>query len=183
MIYLTLIWVFFRLGFFTIGGGYAMLPLIQAEVEQRGWITAAEFVDMLAIAEMTPGPVGVNVATFVGYRLAGVLGGILATVAVTLPALIFVLLISKALDRFRDHPTVEAILRGIRPVVAGLIISAAVFVTQAAIVVSDGPNQSMGRLDPIAVVMCAIAIVAVAKYRLHPIGAIVGAALLGMLVF
>ena len=65
-----------------------MLPLIQAEVEQRGWITAAEFVDMLAIAEMTPGPVGVNVATFVGYRLAGVLGGILATVAVTLPALI-----------------------------------------------------------------------------------------------
>ncbi|MGI6081627.1 MAG: chromate transporter [Limnochordia bacterium] len=183
MIYLRLMWVFFRLGFFTIGGGYAMLPLIQAEIEQRGWITAAEFVDMLAIAEMTPGPVGVNVATFVGYRLAGVAGGILATVAVSLPALIFVLLISKALDRFRDHPTVESILRGIRPVVAGLIISAAVFVTQAAIVIGDGPDKSLVNVDPAAIVMCLVAILAVAKYRLHPIGAIVGAALLGMVIF
>lgn len=177
MIYLQLLCVFFRVGLFTVGGGYAMLPLIQAEIEGRGWITAAEFVDMLAIAEMTPGPVGINTATFVGYRLAGVLGAVLATIGIALPSLIIVLLISKALDRFRDHPAVEAILRGIRPVVAGLIASAAVFVTQAAIVV-EGP-----RVDPVAIILSLVSIIAVGKYRLHPIGAIVAAAMVGILVF
>jgi chromate transporter len=182
MIYLQLLWVFFRLGLFTVGGGYAMLPLIQAEIEGRGWITAAEFVDMLAIAEMTPGPVGVNTATFVGYRLAGVAGAVLATTGIVLPSLIFVLLISKALDKFRDHPTVEAILCGIRPVVAGLIASAAVFVTQAAIV-SEGPAQGMLRVDPVAIILCLASIVAVGRYRLHPISAIVAAGIVGTLVF
>lgn len=184
MIHLQLLWVFFRVGLFTIGGGYAMLPLIQAEIENRGWITASEFVDMIAIAEMTPGAVGVNTATFVGYRLAGLAGALVATTGIALPSLIMVLIISTALDRFRDHPTVEAVLTGIRPVVAGLIASAAVFVTRAAIVL-DGPHAEQGLfgLDPLAIAICVVSLVAVAKYRLHPIGTMVAAAIIGILVF
>lgn len=181
MIYLQMLWTFFRLGLFTVGGGYAMLPLIQSEIERLGWITAEEFVDMIAIAEMTPGAIGVNTATFVGFRLGGLFGAFVATAGIALPSLLVVVAVSKALDRFREHPLVEAILYGIRPVVAGLIASAALFIAQAAVIEAGGSGFSS--IEPIALVLAIASGLAVGRYHLHPVAAIVGAGLVGLIVF
>ncbi|NLK09027.1 MAG: chromate transporter [Firmicutes bacterium] len=181
MIYLQMFWIFFRLGLFTVGGGYAMLPLIQAEISRYGWITGEEFVDMIAIAEMTPGAIGVNTATFVGFRQGGLFGSVLATAALTLPSLIVVVLVSKVLDRFQDHPTVEAILSGIRPVVAGLIASAALFIAQAAFI-NPAPSGSVV-FNPTAFALALVSGVAVVKFKLHPITVMLGAGVLGLFIF
>ena len=95
MIYLELLWRFFRIGFFTVGGGYAMLPLMQQEIELNQWITQQEFIDIIAIAEMTPGPISINAATFIGYRVAGVFGSIVTTTAIILPSLLIILALSQ----------------------------------------------------------------------------------------
>lgn len=181
MIYFQMLWTFFRLGLFTVGGGYAMLPLIQSEIERLGWITAEEFVDMIAIAEMTPGAIGVNTATFVGFRLGGLFGAFVATTGIALPSLLIVVAVSKVLDRFRDHPMVEAILFGIRPVVAGLIASAALFIAQAAIINTGG--SGLLAIDPVALAITVVSGLAVWRYRLHPVAVIVAAGIVGLAVF
>ena len=181
MIYWQMLWIFFRLGLFTVGGGYAMLPLIQAEIARYGWITAEEFVDMIAIAEMTPGAIGVNTATFVGFRQGGLLGAFVATTALTLPSLIIVVAVSKVLDRFREHPMVEAILFGIRPVVAGLIASAALFIAKAAIITSDVTGFS--GINPWAVGIAGASGLAVYRYKVHPVAVMVSAGIVGLFIF
>lgn len=183
MIYLRLLGVFFKLGLFTIGGGYAMLPLIQAEIEKRGWITAQEFVDMIAVAEMTPGAIGVNTATFVGWRLAGIPGSVVATTAIALPSLILVLIVSKILDRFRNHPTVGAILYGIRPVVAGLIASSAIFIAQAALEKPNAAGTFLQSFDAINFLLMVAIFIAVRKFKQHPILCIIAAGIFGLIVY
>ncbi|NLJ25373.1 MAG: chromate transporter [Firmicutes bacterium] len=181
MIYLQMLWIFFRLGLFTVGGGYAMLPLIQSEIERLGWITAEEFVDMIAIAEMTPGAIGVNTATFVGFRLGGLFGAFVATTGIALPSLLVVVAVSKVLDRFQEHPVVKAILFGIRPVVAGLIASAALFIAEAAIIQSGG--LGILGLDLVALCIAVVSGILVWRYHMHPVAVIVGAGVVGLLVF
>lgn len=180
MIYVQMLWTFFRLGLFTVGGGYAMLPLIQSEIERLGWITAEEFIDMIAIAEMTPGAIGVNTATFVGFRLGGLFGAFVATTGIALPSLIIVVSVSRVLDKFRGHPTVEAILFGIRPVVAGLIASAALFIAQAAVIQTGGSGLGV---DPVAMAIALASGLAVWYYRVHPVAVIVAAGIAGVMVF
>jgi len=94
MIYLKLLFTFFKIGLFSFGGGYAMIPMIEKEIEANKWLTSDEFVDIIAISEMTPGPISVNSATFVGYKTAGIFGGMFATLGVALPSLILILIIS-----------------------------------------------------------------------------------------
>ena len=94
MIYLRLFFSFFKIGLFSFGGGYAMIPMIQKEIEINGWLAASEFVDIIAIAEMTPGPIAINSATFVGYKTAGFFGGMVATMGVALPSIILVFIVS-----------------------------------------------------------------------------------------
>ena len=135
MIYLELFFTFFVIGMFTIGGGYAMLSLIQNEVVTvHGWITETMFTDIVAISQMTPGPIGINTATYIGYDvLAGtgasefmcVLGSCTATFAVVLPSFIIVLALCKAYDKFKDHYLFKGVMTGLRPVVLGLIGTAA----------------------------------------------------------
>ncbi|MGI6088045.1 MAG: chromate transporter [Kiritimatiellia bacterium] len=125
-IYLQLIWSFFKIGCLTIGGGYAMLPLIQQEIEHHGWLTTAQFMDILAIAEITPGPLSVNAATYIGYRTAGVTGSLLATTALALPSLVGMIALAASWQRYRHHPLVHAIMGALRPTVAGLIAAAAI---------------------------------------------------------
>lgn len=113
---------FSKIGAFTIGGGYAMLPLIQREViENHQWLPEDEFTELLAIAEMTPGPVAVNTASFVGYRTAGLLGSTFATLGVVLPSFTIILLIAIFFPHFSSHPVVERLFYGIRPAVVALI--------------------------------------------------------------
>lgn len=120
-----LFWVFFKIGAFTIGGGYAMLPLIQREVvEENNWLTSDEFVDILAIAEVTPGPVAVNTSTYVGYKKAGFKGALICTLGTVLPSFIIILLIVKFFWIYRTNPIIEKVFLGIRPAVSALIFSA-----------------------------------------------------------
>ena len=116
---------FFKIGGFTFGGGYAMIPLIQAEtVDNKKWITADDILEIVAIAESTPGPIAINSATFVGYRVAGVWGSVFATLGVVLPSFIIILLISAILNEFKDNKIVKYAFNGIRAGVLALIIKA-----------------------------------------------------------
>lgn len=135
MIYLELFWTFFVIGMFTIGGGYAMLSLIQNKVVTvHGWITDGTFTDIVAISQMTPGPIGINSATYIGYEVLAssgapefmcILGSFTATFAVVLPSFIIVLALCKVYEKWKDHYMFKGILTGLKPAVIGLIGTAA----------------------------------------------------------
>ncbi len=129
MLYFQLFISFFKIGLFGFGGGLAILSLIQMEVESHGWMTQQEFVDIVAVSQVTPGPIGINCATYVGYTTAGIWGSVLATFAIVLPSLIIMLSICKAYfwlkNRFQGNPYYEQTLRMLRFTVIGLVASAA----------------------------------------------------------
>lgn len=122
---LKLFAVFFKIGLFTFGGGYAMIPIIEREAaEKRAWIKNEELLDLIAVSESTPGPIAINSATFIGYRIAGIAGSACATLGVTLPSFIIILLISTLLSRFADYKAVVYAFNGIRAGVLALIVKA-----------------------------------------------------------
>lgn len=124
---LSLAWVFFKIGLLTFGGGYAMIPIIQSEVgDKRGWISEEELMHVVTIAESTPGPIAINSATYVGYKICGVLGSIAATVSVVLAPFTIIYLISLFLEKFMQFTVVENAFRGIQIAVAFLILSAGI---------------------------------------------------------
>lgn len=126
MIYLQLFISYLKIGFFGFGGGYAMLSLIQNEiVVQNGWLTNAEFADIVAISQMTPGPIAINSATYVGYSVAGFWGSVVATISVCMPALTIMTLITRFFLLLKDNHIFKGIISGMRPIVIGMIISAA----------------------------------------------------------
>ena len=126
MIYIQLFLSYLKIGFFGFGGGYAMLSLIQNEiVEQQGWLTASQFADIVAVSQMTPGPIAINSATYIGYTVAGFWGSVVATFAVCLPALTVMLALTKFFLKLKDNRYVYGILTGMRPVVVGMIAAAA----------------------------------------------------------
>ena len=128
MMLLLLFLTFFKIGAFTFGGGYAMIALIQAEVTSKGWISAEEVVNFIAIAESTPGPIAVNMATFVGTRMAGIPGAVCATLGVVLPSFIIILIVAKCFEKFKSSRIVSGCMSGLRPAVVGLIASAVISV-------------------------------------------------------
>ncbi len=126
MIYLQLFISYLKIGFFGFGGGYAMLSLIQNEiVEQQGWLTASEFADIVAVSQITPGPIAINSATYIGYEVAGFWGAVAATVAVCLPALTLMMLLTRFFLKLKDNRYMHGIIAGMKPVVIGMIASAA----------------------------------------------------------
>ena len=126
MIYLQLFLSYLKIGFFGFGGGYAMLSLIQNEiVEQQGWLTVSQFADIVAVSQMTPGPIAINSATYIGYTVAGFWGSFVATFAVCLPALTVMLALTKFFIKLKDNHYVHGVLMGMRPVVVGMIAAAA----------------------------------------------------------
>lgn len=172
MIYLQLFWTFFKIGAFTFGGGYAMIPLIQeAVLEEHGWITTQEFLDMLAIAEMTPGPVAINSATFVGERVAGVGGAICATLGVVLPSVIVITVIAKFLTSFSEDRRVKRAFSWIRPVVSGLLLSA---------VFSIGTKTL---IDIKGLILAIIFFIILQSKKISPILLIVIAAITGIILY
>ena len=124
---IKLFFAFFKIGLFTFGGGYAMIPLIQEEVTKNGWLTAEEVIDIVGIAESTPGPIAVNLATFVGTSQMGFLGALVATLGVILPSFIIILLIAIIFKKIMDNKYVKSILKGINPVIIGLILATGLF--------------------------------------------------------
>ncbi len=127
MIYLELFYTFFLIGLFTIGGGAAMLPLIQQMVLEKGWLSEEMLINVIGISESTPGPIAVNVATYIGSSQGGFLGALLATLGVVLPSFIIILIIVKYVKKFLEYKSVEGVFKGIKPVVIGLIISVGLY--------------------------------------------------------
>lgn len=161
--------VFFKIGLFTFGGGYAMIPLIQRElVERRGWIDDREIVDVLALAQSVPGAVAINAATLMGRRLRGTKGALTATAGVILPSLVIITVIAAFFSRFQDEPLVQAAFRGLRPAVAALLVLAVWKVGKSSV------RDSLGWL------LAVLATFMVVVLRLHALYAIAGAAMLGI---
>ncbi len=126
MIYLQLFLSYLKIGFFGFGGGYAMLSLIQNEiVEQREWLTASQFADIVAVSQITPGPIAINSATYIGYEVAGIWGSVIATVAVCLPSLTLMLFLSWFFLRYRENRYIQTVVKTVGPIVVGMIASAA----------------------------------------------------------
>ena len=146
MIFLRLIWSYLKIGFFGFGGGYAMLALIQNEIVTPGWITEQMFTDIVAISQMTPGPIGINSATYIGYvapgasslalssPLWGILGSLLCTLVVILPSFVLVRYAGHYISRHRDSAAIKGIFAGLRPVVVGLIASAALLLMNLSLI-------------------------------------------------
>lgn len=170
---LSLYGVFLKIGLFTIGGGYAMIPLMERElIAGHSWLTAAEFIDIIAIAEVTPGPLAINAATFIGYRLAGTGGALLATLGVVTPSLVILLLWGPFLARAILDPRAERFLKGLRPALIALISLAVITLGRAALI------------DPAtAFVAAAIFAATVIFPRLSPLYLIAAGALLGLLFY
>ena len=137
MIYLTLFWEFFKTGLLSIGGGLATLPFLSRMADVYPWLTHDQLADMIAVSESTPGPMGVNCATYAGYHAAGIPGAIVATLSLVLPSYIVILIIARALEKFRSNALVDAGLHGLRPAATGLIAAAGWSVFATAIF-SDG---------------------------------------------
>ncbi|HOJ09088.1 MAG TPA: chromate transporter [Clostridiales bacterium] len=191
MTYLILLLTFFKIGLFSFGGGYAMIPLIEKEIESHGWLTASEFVDIIAIAEMTPGPIAVNSATFVGYKTAGVFGGFFATLGVSLPSFIIILVVSQFFFRYRNHPLNNAVFYGVRPVISGLIFSASIFVSKTALfkeiaVTNFFHNLALNILkviNPGGILILAITLFCLIKLKMHPVLTIVISGIAGIVLY
>lgn len=126
MIFLQLFYEFFKTGLFAVGGGLATLPFLEDISQRTGWFTSAQLADMLAISESTPGPIGVNMATYVGFETAGILGSLCATVGLVMPSVILIVLVSKVLEKFRTNTYVEAAFYGLRPASVAMVASAGI---------------------------------------------------------
>jgi chromate transporter len=162
---------FFTIGSFAFGGGYAVLSLLQQEVERRGWMTTERFVDFIAISQSTPGPIAINMATFVGYENGGVPGALVATIAVSLPGMAMMILFALFFFHFYEHPAMQAVFKGLRPAVVGLVAAAAWQIGQVAVV-----NWAAAGITATSVVL-------IAKCKPSPVLLVAGAAIAGIVFF
>lgn len=180
MILLELFLTFIKIGAFTFGGGYAMIPLIQDEVVGHGWLSLSEIVDFIAVSESTPGPIAINMATFVGFETAGILGSVAATFGVVLPSFIVILLIAKLFSTFSKNKYVSAAMNGIRPVIIGLIAASLISVVQT-VFFPDGFSFSVFATTAFFFSLITLAVGAIMSVKkMHPILIIVSCALLGV---
>lgn len=182
MIYLQLFYTFFKIGLFGFGGGYAMLSMIQGEVvTQYGWLSSQEFTDIVAISQMTPGPIGINAATYVGFTATNsVWGSIIATFAVVLPSFILMLTISKFFLKYQKHPVVESIFNGLRPAVVGLLASAALVLMN---VENFGSPVEDIYSFVISILIFIIAFIGTRKYKANPILMIIACGIAGLILY
>lgn len=187
MTVLRLWWEFFKIGAFSVGGGMATLPFLYNMSDRTGWFTYDQIADMLAVSESTPGPIGINMATYTGFTTAGFLGSLAATLGIITPGIIIVLLIIKTLDRFRKNKYVEAAFYGLRPASTGLIAAAGVLVIEIALLNLAVFRESRKLLDIFNYKALILALVLVALTRwikptkkLHPIVFIAFSAVVGI---
>lgn len=180
MIYLNLFLTFFKIGLFTFGGGYAMLPLIQSEVLAKGWMTLDEIVNFVAVSESTPGPFAINISTYIGTETGGIFGAFCATLGVVLPSFIIILIIAKFLSKFSQNKYVQGVMSGLKPAVIGLIAATVVSVGKTVFFPQGLSWQTFGTYAFItSAVIFAIMLVLQIK-KMHPIFIILLSAVLGI---
>ncbi len=178
MLYLTMIYEFFKVGLFSVGGGLATLPFLFDISERYPWFTAEELTNMIAVSESTPGPIGVNMATYVGFTTAGILGGITATLSLVAPSIIVILIIAGILEKFKDSVLVKDIFYGLRAAVAGLIAVSVVNVLAQNLIVPDASNI-IQMFEWRKIILFTFLVFGVFKFKKHPllyigIGALAG---------
>ena len=164
IIYLELFLTFFKIGLFTFGGGYAMIPLVRDEALALNWITEEGFVNFIAVAESTPGPIAINMATFIGSTNAGILGSLCATIGVILPSFIIILLIASVLKKFLQISGVQAFIKGIHPTITALILSTGITMLLSALF-SIKNIESKFSFDYKALIILAVIILAETLYK------------------
>lgn len=159
MIYWELFWSFVKVGAFCVGGGYASMPLIQAQViDEHGWLTMQQFIDIFTISQMTPGPIGINAATFVGTKVAGLPGAVCATVGFVFPSVIIVLILAYLFFKYGDIGPVRGILNGLRPAVVALICSAGLSFVFLALWNTEALPKDFTKIDLIGVIVLPISL-------------------------
>ena len=188
MIYLQLFFEFFKTGLFAIGGGMATLPFLYDMADKTGWFTSAQLADMIAISESTPGPIGVNMATYVGFTTAGIWGAIIATIGLITPSVIIIIIISYFLKSFRDNKYVDVAFYALRPASTGLIAAAGLSVVTITLLQIDLFKSTSKIIDLFnwKSLILAFIIYILTNYvkqtkKLHPVFFIVGSAIIGML--
>ena len=180
-IYLEAFGIFFKIGAFTIGGGYAMVPLIENEiVTKRKWIAQEDFIDLLAISQSAPGILAVNISIFIGYKLRGIRGSIITALGTILPSFIIILAIALFFHSFKDNPIVERIFKGIRPAVVGLLASAALVLMTAE---NFGSPTEDTYSFVISIIIFLIAFIGTRKYKANPILMIIACGIAGLLLY
>jgi chromate transporter len=172
--YWRLLYTFFKIGMFAFGGGYVILPMIYQEIQKFGIMTPQDFSDIVALSQMTPGPIAVNASTFVGFKFAGMWGATFATLGVCLPSFILVLLIIAFMDKFKTSPVVQAVLTGIRPATVGLVASAVLLFARTSILREGFFSMEMFK-NPLALIsipsliIFALTILCSVRFKLGPI--------------
>jgi len=179
---ITIFAVFFRIGLFTIGGGLAAIPLLREELVGGGWVTGSEFIDMLAVSQSTPGPIGINMATYAGFKSASFLGSLSATAGMVAPSLIIIILIARFMSHFADHPVVRSILSGVRPAAIGLIAAAAWFVLSNSVFLMEW-FPGFGWFDVRAFGLFLVLAFAYWKTKTYPVYYILAGGLAGVFLF
>lgn len=183
MIYLQLFLSFLQIGALSFGGGYASMPLIEAQiVTGHGWLTMTEFSDLVTIAEMTPGPIAVNAATFVGTKVAGVLGALVATAGCILPACVLVTLIARLYLKYRNLTVLQSVLGSLRPAVVAMIASAGLSLVILALYGSRSLPADLTAVNLPAAAIFAAALVILRKWKPSPILVMAGAGAAGWLL-
>ena len=188
MIYLQLFFEFFKTGLFAVGGGMATLPFLYDMAEKTNWFTSGQLADMIAVSESTPGPIGVNMATYVGFTTAGLWGGLIATLALVTPSVIIIVIISYFLKAFRENKYVDAAFYGLRPASTGLIAAAGMTVVTITLLQMDLFKNSGSIMDLfnwksliLAVIIYILSNNIKQTKKLHPVFFIVGSAIIGIL--
>jgi chromate transporter len=187
MIYLQIFWSFFQIGLFSIGGGYAALPLIEHQVlEIHKWLTLGEFADLLTISQMTPGPIALNASTFVGTKVAGLPGAIIATVGCVTPSCIIVITLAYFYFKYKNLSTIQGILKGLRPAVVSLIASAGLSILLLAVFKTEGVTLTTIKLSDInfiSIAMVAAGVVVLRKFKMDPIKVMIAAGIVGIFIY
>lgn len=162
-VYLQLFWVFLKIGTFAFGGGYGMIPVMKQEVVNQGWLTEDAFLDIVGLSESTPGPIAVNMATYVGTTLAGFWGGLIATIGAILPAFLIIYFIAKIMQKFAENKYISSFLAGVKPVVVGFIVAVGITMILKNLKVISGGTFTIPDFDTraliISLIVAAIAVI------------------------
>jgi chromate transporter len=187
MIYLKLFWSFFQIGLFSIGGGYAALPLIENQVvDINGWISAGEFMDIVTISQMTPGAIAINAATFTGQRILGTAGAIIATIGCILPSCMILMIVSYFFYKFRKLSVINGVLGGLQPAVAALIASAGLSLLLSSLLgagFSSFSQLDINTVDWAAFIIFLSGLILMRKFKINPILIMLGSGAVGLLLY
>lgn len=184
MIYLELFWSFFQIGLCSIGGGYAAMPLIQNQVvDIHNWMSMTEFVDIITISQMTPGPIAINSATFVGLQIGGVWGAIVATIGCIVPSCIIVLVIGYFYYKYQKLTMVQGVLGGLRPAVVAMIASAGISILLLSLFGTDPASYGLANIDVFSAVLFIASLLVLRIWKVNPIAVMLGAGGVGLGAF